>query len=53
VKRVLWRNTRIAELLGAFADLGKRLLEASCPSVRPSAWNNSVPTGRILIKVDI
>ena len=32
----------------------KRLLASSCPSVRPSvclsAWNNSAPTGRILIE---
>ena len=25
----------------------KRLLASSCPSVRPSAWNISTPTGRI------
>jgi hypothetical protein len=24
-----------------------------CPSVRPSAWNNSVPTRGIFMKVDI
>ena len=31
----------------------KRLLALSCPSVRQSAWNNSAPTGRILMKLDI
>jgi hypothetical protein len=31
----------------------KRLLASSCPSVYPSAWNNSSTTGRILIKLDI
>ena len=31
----------------------KRLLASSCLSVRPSAWNNSAPTGRILMKLDI
>lgn len=28
------------------------LLRCVCPSVRPSIWNNSIPTGRILIKSD-
>ena len=31
----------------------KRLLAFSCLSVRPPAWNNSAPTGRISIKFDI
>jgi hypothetical protein len=31
----------------------KRLLATSCPSVCPSAWNKSAPTGRISIKYDI
>jgi hypothetical protein len=31
----------------------KRLLDPSCLSVLPSAWNNSAPTGRILINFDI
>ena len=31
----------------------KRLLASSCLPVCPSAWNNSTPTGRILIKLDI
>jgi hypothetical protein len=24
-----------------------------CPSVHPSAWNNSAPTGQIFMKFDI
>jgi hypothetical protein len=28
----------------------KRLLGLSCLSVRPSAWNNSAPTGRVIMK---
>ena len=28
----------------------RRLLASSCPFVRPSAWNNSAPTGRISMK---
>jgi len=31
----------------------KRLLNSSCLSVRPSSWNNSVPTGGIFMKSDI
>jgi hypothetical protein len=31
----------------------KRLLASSCPSVHPTAWKNSAPTGRILTKLDI
>ena len=30
----------------------KRLLTLSCSSVRPSAWNNSAPTGQIFMKFD-
>ena len=34
----------------------ERLLASSCvspcPSVRPSAWNNSAPTGLIFMKFD-
>ena len=41
------------ELLAAFAKLQKRLLASSFLSVRPSAWNNSDPTGRIFMKFDI
>jgi hypothetical protein len=28
-------------------------LSIFCPSVRPSAWNNSAPTGRIFMKLNI
>jgi hypothetical protein len=38
--------------LGAFAKLRKDTTN-SAMSVRPSAWNNSAPTGRILMKVNI
>ena len=31
----------------------KLLLASSCVSVRPSAWNNSAPTGRAFMKIDI
>jgi hypothetical protein len=34
-------------------NCGKRLLASSCLSVRPSAWNNSAPTGRIFMKFNI
>jgi hypothetical protein len=35
---------------GCFQNCEKRLLASSCPSVRPSVWNNSAPTGQIYIK---
>ena len=44
------------ELLGAFAKLGKAtsiFFPSVRPSVRLSAWNNSVRTGRILMKLHI
>ena len=40
--------SKTSRFLGAFAKLEKRLLTSSCLSVRPSAWNNSAPIGRIL-----
>ena len=39
-----WARSQICE---------KRLLALSCPSVCLSAWNDSAPTGRILMKFDI
>jgi hypothetical protein len=40
-------------LLDALAKLRKKKrLLASSMSVRPSAWNNSVPTGRVFMKFD-
>jgi hypothetical protein len=45
--------------LGAFAKLRKVTISfvVICPSIRPSiclsAWNNSTPTERILMKFDI
>jgi len=39
-------------LLGVFAELRKANI--SClMSVRPSAWSNSAPTGRVFMKFDI
>ena len=38
--------------LGAFAKFRKAIISFVMP-VRPSAWNNSAPTGRILIKSGI
>jgi hypothetical protein len=35
-----WRNATISFVM-------------SCPSVRPSAWNNSAPNGMIFMKFDI
>ena len=40
------------QVLGAFAKL-RRATTTSVMSVRPSAWNSSAPTGRILMKLDI
>ena len=41
--------------LGAFSKLREATISfmSVCASVRLSAWNNSVPTGRILMKLDI
>ena len=41
-----------ARFLGAFAKLRKATI-SFVMSVCPSAWNNSNPIGRILIKLDI
>ena len=40
------------QFLGAFAKLIKATI-SFVMFVRPSAWNNSAPTGRILMKFDI
>jgi len=37
-------------LIGAFEKLEKRILASSRPSVYPSTWNNTAPTGRIFVK---
>jgi hypothetical protein len=45
-----------SSFLGAFAKLRKATISFVtyvCLSVRPSAWNNSAPTGRVLITFDI
>jgi hypothetical protein len=44
-----------SHFLGEFAKLEKRVFALSClcSSVRPSAWNNSAPVGRIFIYFDI
>jgi len=45
---------RIVFLLGAVAKLREVTLSfVMCLSVRPSAWNNSAPTGRIFTKFGI
>jgi hypothetical protein len=42
-------------ILRRFRKIAKTdyVLGSSCPSVRPSAWKNSAPTVRILMKFDI
>jgi len=45
-----------SSFLGAFTEFRKATMSfvmSVCPSVSPSAWNNSAPTGRIFVKVDI
>jgi hypothetical protein len=41
------------EFTGTFAKLQKKKAPFSVMSVRPSARNNSAPTGRIFMKFDI
>jgi hypothetical protein len=43
---------RLLYFLGAFAKLRKEAVSLVM-SLGPSAWNNSAPTGRILMKLDI
>jgi len=42
-------------LIRRFREIAKSDYELHhvCPSVRPSTWNNSAPTGQILMKFDI
>ena len=47
-----------SSFLGVFAKLQKATISfvmspSVRPSVRPSSWNSSAPTGRILMKFDI
>ena len=46
---ICWRHhvRGVASVLGAFTRLRKVTTSFSKLSVRPSAWNNSAPTGRI------
>jgi hypothetical protein len=44
-----WKKKRV---LGAFAKLRRGIITI-VKSVRPFAWNNSAPTGRIFMKSDI
>jgi hypothetical protein len=44
--------SRCVLILGAFAKL-RKAISSFVVSVRPSAWNDSAPTGRNLIKFDI
>jgi hypothetical protein len=47
-------NWECCELfLGAFSNLGKATISPACLPVRLFAWNNSAPTGRILMKLNI
>jgi len=48
----LLENVSIHVILGAFAKLRKVTISFVTP-VRLFAWNSSVPTGRIFMKVDI
>jgi len=45
--------SKLLSFLGDFANCANRLLASSCLSVRPSAWNNWAPTGRIFMEFDI
>ena len=47
-----FNRTEYSSFLGAFAKFGKSTV-SFVKSVRPSAWNNSAPTGRIFLKFDI
>ena len=49
---VTMKFIQIFFLGGAFAYLRKATVTFDM-SVRPSAWNNSAPTGRIFTKIDI
>ena len=44
-------HVSIRAFLGAFANFEKRLSASSLLSLRPSAWNNTAPTGRIFMKI--
>jgi len=47
-----WGGT-FPPIFGAFRKIAKRLiLASSCLSVRPSAWKNAAPTGRVFMKFD-
>jgi len=43
----------MTHILARSQNCEKRLSALSCPSVRLSAWHNSAPTGRIIMKSDI
>jgi hypothetical protein len=43
---------QIKRFLGALAKPLKATI-SSVMTVRPSAWNNSVPNGRIFMKIDV
>ena len=49
------QHRQFSEFSGAFAKLRKATISFMSvrPPVRLSAWNNSVPTGRIFMKFDI
>ena len=55
--RIRWLTTlNMTQILGEFAKLRKDTISfdiSVCPSVRPSAWNKPVSTGRIFMKFAI
>ena len=50
---LIWIELTLSGFYVRSQNCENRLLASSCPSVRPSACNTSVPTGRILIQFDI
>jgi hypothetical protein len=53
----LWNRSLSGAIYGPFIGATQScemlLFASSCLSVRPSAWNNSTPTGHIFMKLDI
>jgi hypothetical protein len=50
---LIWIELMLSGFYARSQNCENRLLASSCPSVRPSAWNTSGPTGPILIQLDI
>jgi len=51
-EQTLFYRISVFKFLGAFAKSRKATI-IFLTSIRPSAWNNSAPSGRILAKFDI